>query len=255
MASPPSFSPSSRKPLSERVLTLTATFETSMRPPDCFGIASPDFDGQGLSFGALQWNIGQDTLQHLFRDIIQRDPANAQILFGSNWDAFKKFILTPVPTSVQLDYVKGWQYTDAKGRLQVAPEWRQILYKIGTSQAGINAQVYSAEKKYFSKALSLAQRLDLTTERGIALCFDTCVQQGTLKSTGLEKYDATGFGPNSRDEDRMPLVAHLCSEQANPRWAKDVLARRMTIANGHGIAHGLRVNLDDYDLPLEEYLP
>ena len=49
--------------LSVRCLALTASFETSTFPPDCFCGIAGNFDGQGLSFGALQWNLGQGTLQ------------------------------------------------------------------------------------------------------------------------------------------------------------------------------------------------
>jgi hypothetical protein len=50
-------------PLAGRSLALTGSFETGKLPPDCFSALAGDFDGQGLSFGALQWNIEQGSLQ------------------------------------------------------------------------------------------------------------------------------------------------------------------------------------------------
>ena len=46
--------------LNYRCLALTGSFETGRPVPDCFAGISGDFDGQGLSFGALQWNLGQE---------------------------------------------------------------------------------------------------------------------------------------------------------------------------------------------------
>jgi peptidoglycan hydrolase-like protein with peptidoglycan-binding domain len=44
------------KPLAERCLALTGSFETGRMAPDCFSAVTGDFDGQGVSFGVLQSN-------------------------------------------------------------------------------------------------------------------------------------------------------------------------------------------------------
>jgi hypothetical protein len=60
-----------------RCVALTGAFETNQPPPDCFAGLSGDFDGQGISLGVLQWNLGQGTLQPLLQ---QMDRANSEIL-------------------------------------------------------------------------------------------------------------------------------------------------------------------------------
>jgi hypothetical protein len=45
------------EPLPFRCVALTGAFETNQAPPDCFAGLSGDFDGQGISFGVLQWNL------------------------------------------------------------------------------------------------------------------------------------------------------------------------------------------------------
>ncbi len=55
------------EPLDFRCLALTASFETDAAPPECFAGLSGDFDGQGISFGVLQWNFGQGSLQPLLK--------------------------------------------------------------------------------------------------------------------------------------------------------------------------------------------
>ena len=50
------------KPLDYKCLALTGSFETNSPVPECFAGLSGNFDGQGLSFGVLQWNFGHDSL-------------------------------------------------------------------------------------------------------------------------------------------------------------------------------------------------
>ena len=61
-------------PVAVRCLALTGTFETSSASPLCFSSLSGDFDGQGISFGALQWNLGRGTLQPLLKAMDDRHP-------------------------------------------------------------------------------------------------------------------------------------------------------------------------------------
>src|SRR5690606_29417319 len=78
----PALFPDSPEPVSEmlsrpvgyRCLALTGSFESSTNPPDCFSAITGDFDGQGISFGALQWNLGQGTLQPLLARMVERHP-------------------------------------------------------------------------------------------------------------------------------------------------------------------------------------
>src|ERR1700683_3447163 len=49
---PPPVSEVASRPLSQRCLALTGSFETGKYPPDCFCGITGDFDQMGLSFGA-----------------------------------------------------------------------------------------------------------------------------------------------------------------------------------------------------------
>src|SRR5829696_9897649 len=57
--------------LEHRCLALTGTFETSTVAPGCFSCVVGDFDGQGISFGALQWNFGQGSLQPILERMLR----------------------------------------------------------------------------------------------------------------------------------------------------------------------------------------
>src|SRR5690606_38464663 len=71
-----------QQPVGFRCLALTGAFETSSPPPGCFCCITSDFDGQGISFGALQFNFGQGTLAALLNDIDRREPALMEEIFG-----------------------------------------------------------------------------------------------------------------------------------------------------------------------------
>ncbi|HZT35291.1 MAG TPA: hypothetical protein VFA15_05200, partial [Nitrososphaera sp.] len=60
----------------ERIMRLVIAFEHGESTTDeAFGTVAGDFDGQGLSFGLLQWNLGRCTLQPLLRAFQRTDPA------------------------------------------------------------------------------------------------------------------------------------------------------------------------------------
>ncbi|HXJ10857.1 MAG TPA: peptidoglycan-binding domain-containing protein, partial [Candidatus Limnocylindrales bacterium] len=73
--------------LDHQCLALTGAFETGQPPPDCFAGLSGDFDGQGISFGVVQWNIGQGSLQPLLAEMNQSFSAILGEIFGPNYTA------------------------------------------------------------------------------------------------------------------------------------------------------------------------
>ncbi|MBI3398142.1 MAG: peptidoglycan-binding protein [Deltaproteobacteria bacterium] len=80
--------PQSQEGVEYKCLALTGSFETGAAIPDCFAGLSGDFDEQGMSFGVAQWNFGQDSLQPLFREMIDNHPDIVKNIFQSNYDVF-----------------------------------------------------------------------------------------------------------------------------------------------------------------------
>src|SRR5713226_9197492 len=71
--------------LDHQCLALTGAFETNHPPPDCFAGLSGDFDGQGISFGVLQWNLGQGSLQPLLREMDHAQPEILKQIFDEQY--------------------------------------------------------------------------------------------------------------------------------------------------------------------------
>ena len=76
--------------LARRCLALTGAFETGTGVPDCFCGLSGDFDGQGISFGVLQWNFGQGSLQPLLKEMVTQHAEVAKSVFGEHLDALEE---------------------------------------------------------------------------------------------------------------------------------------------------------------------
>ena len=78
---PPAAPSLASQPLAQRCLALTGTFETSTGSPDCYCGVAGNFDKQGISFGVLQWNFGQGTLQPLLSEMIAAHRDVAETIF------------------------------------------------------------------------------------------------------------------------------------------------------------------------------
>src|SRR6185369_15628581 len=69
-------------PAEVKALSMTTTFENG-RPLN-FGGLSGNFEGQGLSFGLLQWNIGTGSLQPLLNEFARDHAQHFDAIFGTD---------------------------------------------------------------------------------------------------------------------------------------------------------------------------
>lgn len=92
----------------KQALEITGDFETSGNP---WSQITGDFDGQGISCGVLQWNIGQGSLQSLVKAVGQNTVSGYMSLYGSElWSA----CTTPIIRGLQI--VRSWQ---SAGRIKL----------------------------------------------------------------------------------------------------------------------------------------
>jgi len=228
----------SSDPLPLRCLALTGAFETGKLPPACFASVTGDFDGQGLSFSALQWNLGQGTLQPLLSQMYSQHPIVMAGCFFEAHSADLQYLLGQ-PKSVQLAWARSIQgsnhvltadWTKSFNALGLTPEWQEVAQ---ASAAG-----------YFDRARFQAGQLEVRSDRAIALLFDIVVQNGELRPLPLahclDEFDST---PSWGEDAKMRCIANAVADSSNPKWRSDVLARKLTIANGAGMVHRLQFDL------------
>lgn len=229
------------KPLDYRSLALTGSFETGTPIPACFGVVSGDFDGQGISFGALQWNLGQGTLQPMFETMNEQYPDEMKDIFNGHLSELQQMLQSP--RKEQLEWARSIQnlinYT-------IDEPWKSYFKQLGQCEDFQKLEVEVANQLY-NEAVEMAKEYGLTSSRAIALMFDIKVQNGII-SDFTEQQIRNEFDrlPESEGETaRMCIIANLRAEASNPSWIKDVRTRKLTIATGRGVVHGLHYVLNE----------
>lgn len=233
--------------LSYRCLALTGSFETGAPPPDCFAGITGDFDGQAISFGALQWNFGQGSLQPLLKKMEEQHSDTLQSIFTDRYAEFQEII--HAPKNEQMDWGRSVQDPN---RFILAEPWQGLFKSLGRCKEFQNLQVQAA-KRLFSAARELAADYGLESERAVALMFDIKVQNGSIYSYVKEQIlrDFNRLPDDAGEEERLVIIANRRAEASNQRWVEDVRRRKLTIARGRGTVHGMHYNLEeDYGIHL-----
>ena len=228
-------------PVAERCLALTGSFETGNQPPDCFCGLTGDFDGQGISFGVLQWNLGQKTLQPLLQQVIERHPDLCQSIFHENLDTIRA--LGSATLEEQLTFARSIQ-----NRGVVNEPWRGILRTLGRTPEFCAIQSDAAAGLY-ERAGAMCGEYGLTSQRAVALMFDILTQNGGIgpivKSQIMADFaQLPPAGAAETEVARMRIIANRRAASARPEFVDDVRTRKLTIANGTGAVHGITYDLE-----------
>ena len=232
--------------LEKNIVALTSYFETSKKFKDACKSVTGNFDGMGISFGCLQWNFGQDSLQPLLNQFFH---------YGSEkWKEDKNLVhLSEVikkPHSFVMDWSKSIQ-TQKNNRYIIDEEWQKSLSLLG--ELSIPFQIAACAPR-FNVAKSWCKELQLFSERALALMFDISVQNGILfrkidnRKINVRRSINERFSKleNPTEENKLIIIAEERSKASNPRWIKDVLARKLCIAKGEGNVHGVNINLNSF---------
>jgi hypothetical protein len=240
----PAASPLADAPLAQRCLALTGTFETSAMAPECYAGLAGDFDGQGISFGVLQWNLGQGTLQPLLTEMLSSHPEVMQRLFQENLDVLKKMLASP--RADQLAWARSIQ---DPVRHRVSAPWNGLLKALGHTPEFQAIQVEHAAGMH-TAASQLCRHFGVTSERALALMFDIRVQNGSI-GAATEALIRADFAeiPASADPPvaevaRLQSIANRRAEASSRAFVEDVRVRKLTIANGSGTVHGVAFDLE-----------
>ena len=243
------------RPLDLRCLALTGSFETGAGVPECFCGVSGDFDGQGMSFGALQWNLGQGTLQTLLLDLERRNAAVIDDVFHDHADELRAMLRSP--RREQLAWARSIQDVN---RRRLAEPWRGLFKTLGRRQECQAAQSAAAAELY-RNAIALCRSYGLRSERAVALMFDILVQNGSISPLVRAQIERefTRIAATDRDAaevERLRIIANRRAEAAKPQWVEDVRQRKLAIANGAGTVHGRHYDLaEDFGITLRPFEP
>jgi hypothetical protein len=230
--------------LARRCLALTGAFETGTGFPDCFCGISGDFDGMGISFGVLQWNFGQGSLQPLLKEMIEQHPAVAHDVFGPQLDALHTAL--GADKDELMAFARSVQHPV---KHTVFEPWRGLARTLGRTPEFQAIQARHASDK-FQRGLQMCADHGLKSERAAALMFDIVVQNGSIGAVvraqvqGDIKGLPPGLGADERELRTMEFVANRRAQAADPRWIDDVRSRKLCIARGEGTVHGINYDLE-----------
>ena len=241
------------QPIARRCLALTGAFETSTPIPDCYCGLTGNFDGQGISFGVLQWNFGQGTLQPLLNEIVTSHPDVAAAIFQE--DLATLTAVLSWPRERQLQWAASIQ--DPR-RFRIFEPWRGFFRALGRTSECQDLQVKYADRTR-QTAQAMCRDFGVRTERALALMFDICVQNGSIRADAAAAIRADFARLPSGDAlalevPRLRSIANRRAEAASPAFVEDVRVRKLTIANGEGTVHNVAYNLDQqFGIRLEPY--
>lgn len=232
--------------LYDLAIQITSAFEGST-----YSTVTGNFDGQGISGGVLQWNLGQGTFQNFILNHIN----------PMHYDYF------PVPidrlTKISSDAAVTWAkdvmlYADGS----LKPEWRKAWQRFLSEPSVINVQKRAIDP-YWHQAKTICSRLqmDQTNARAMCFSFDVAVQNWSLGDINLDfitkdqAYNCLTLygGENAKIwiehdldgiQQKLVVAAHLRALKANPKFRADVFTRKATIAVGEGIVHGTHHKLN-----------
>ncbi|HTT75744.1 MAG TPA: peptidoglycan-binding domain-containing protein [Candidatus Binataceae bacterium] len=243
------------EPLALRCLALTGSFETALPLPDCFAGLSGNFDGQGISFGVCQWNLGQNSLQPLFSELSDTEAKLVDAIFHDYAAEFRKMIASPHEEQME------WASSIQDARHNLVEPWLGLFKSLGRTPE-FQAIQASHASRLFQGALDLCHEFDVGSERAAALMFDIKVQNGSISDlvrTQIER-DYAGIpadeAANAVEALRLQIIANRRAQACNPQWVADVRNRKLTIANGAGTVHGRHYDLEaQYGIRLGAFAP
>jgi hypothetical protein len=233
------------RPLNYKCLALTGSFETGAAIPDCFAGLSGDFDGQGISFGVLQWNFGQGSLQPLLKRMVADYGETARTVFQDNLDLLNAKL--NAGRQEQMAFARSIQHPL---KHTVNDPWRGMFKALGRTDEYQRIELDAANDLY-KGAVRLCADYRLWSERGVALMFDIKVQNGSINNNVRNLILAdfqnlpVGMGGEEKETEKLRIVANRRAEAAKSRWVEDVRARKLCIANGGGSVHGICYDLEE----------
>ncbi|MEO1920813.1 MAG: peptidoglycan-binding protein [Sphingomonadaceae bacterium] len=260
----------------QAAVKVTCGFETAGDP--YLGV-SGNFDGQGISCGAMQWNIGQGSLQPMVKAVGKPVVDNCMPTFGQKlWDACH------ASRSLGVTMVADWHVerklpNTAKNELRAlmgSPEMRAEQDR-GMSEIADKARLLATQ-------WANARGDERPSQRAFMLFFDIVCQNGSMKGltyasvrdfVGNDGRNAavravcaslatvTGRSGHVKDAHKnaaawstledpasvdLLVLSFLRAGKSLARWRHVVLNRKGTIAVGHGWANSTEHDLSQYGI-------
>ena len=221
--------------LFERCLQVTAAFEGHN-----YTVAAGNWDRAWLTWGIIGFTLKSGRVAEVINAVAASAPHCIHGAFAT--DAAALLAVMRANAAAQEAWALGISAPD--GRTLREP-WQAAFARFGEFAEVQAVQRDVASDKYFTPAVSTAAALGLTTELGIALCFDIHVQNGSVKRSVREALPPMA-GQSERS--RREAIANGVANDAVEQFRENVRRRKLALATGSGVANGVQVTLSNWGL-------
>jgi hypothetical protein len=226
--------------LKQRCLQVTADFEGTG-----FTKAVGNFDGAGITWGIIGFTLSNGELGALLKEIETAQHDVFVSAFGQQRHG-KILEVIDQPKAKQMAFANSISVGSKK--MKILDEWDQSFIKLGSDPAVQEIQLQRT-KKYFDIAERDVGRFNVKNELGLALCFDTAVQNGGIDQTEAtrirKKVEQT---PPATQQDLRLIITNVVAENSNPEFIEDVRKRKLSFATGKGTVHGSKYDVKTWGL-------
>jgi peptidoglycan hydrolase-like protein with peptidoglycan-binding domain len=224
----------------ERCLQLTAALEGHD-----FGHVSGNWDGAWLTWGIIGFTLKHGSLSRIILEVYEQDNGIVKDAFGSLTERLMD-VMAGAPSNQET-----WanEISIRSNKLHVDEAWRAAFKRFGEQEVVQRTQIHEAQRAYFLPCLTTARRYGLSSEQGVALCFDIHVQNGRVKPKAAEAiHQALQSRPALDEVTRRIIIANAVADCALPAFRGDVRARKLALAIGSGKVHGEDILLCNWGL-------
>jgi hypothetical protein len=157
-----------------------------------FWSVQANLDGNGVSYGILQWTQKSGSLGRLLREMAATDPAAFVRFFGASWA--RVLDVTGRASLEAVDGVSLWAEPWVS-RFATAGRWPAFQQ--------VQARV-AAESEYMAGAVEIAGLLGVATERAMVLYYNRTVHQGATGALGPAKRLVAWYAEDPRRRPTVP---------------------------------------------------
>jgi len=230
--------------MKKTALAVTSWYETSSSSKEAFGTSSGNFDGAGLSFGALQYNFGSNTLQPIMIKMINNHNDIVKMAFNSDMNSYNIFVDVVKNKSKTEQIAWGDSISNPKNKYQVVEPWKTYFKNLGMTKECVDEQI-QASKWYYDQSEKYYKTFGLWTKRGYALMFDIFVQSGAISDktrdlilNDFKKINTKNLTNKQIETRKLNIIVERRSADVPEQWKKAWKSRKSVIANGSGNVYG-----------------
>lgn len=245
-----------------KAVKITSTFETGRAGG--FGGLTGNFDGQGLSFGLMNFTIKAGSLIPLLKDFISNHSARYSGIFGNEALRFKEIVFATRadnknPKIQVRDIARQMQFVNSQMNTFPSKHKHNKIIEPWKTYFGLlekDTEFQRIQVKAVQRALQSAQKwyrcFGFKTERGFAFMFDLVSSHGAawlnakkfnkkrilLLQKMLAAKQVQLGRKNLTELEKMEVIANMIADVSLPEWQHAARIRKLWFVRGAGKLHG-----------------